>query len=71
MTRIERRIVRETAISDRGRPLVIELHPGGLIVRLKGTRKRWPISYESIHRLAVKVAADGQTCRTDEEETRR
>jgi hypothetical protein len=58
MKKSERRIVWETAISDRGRPLVMELHPGGLIVRLKGTRDRWPISYESLLWLAAKTAAD-------------
>lgn len=39
---------------------MVELHPGGLIIRLKGTRHRWPISYESIFWLAVKVAAEAQ-----------
>jgi len=39
---------------------VVELHPCGLIVRLKSTRQRWPISYESILWLAVKVAAEEQ-----------
>lgn len=60
MTKIVRRIVRETGVTERGKPLVVELHPGGLIVRLKGTRHRWPISYESILWLAVKVAAESQ-----------
>ena len=60
MTKIVRRIVRETAVTERGKPLVVELHPAGLIVRLKRTRQRWPISYESILWLAVKVAAEEQ-----------
>jgi hypothetical protein len=28
-------VVRETAVSDRGRPIVIELHPAHLVLRLK------------------------------------
>ena len=64
MTTIKRRIVRETGVTERGRPLVVELHPGGLIIRLKGTRHRWPISYESILWLAVKVAAEAQRAET-------
>ncbi len=60
MIKIVRRIVRETAVTERGKPLVVQLHPGGLIVRLKSTRQRWPISYESILWLAVKVAAEAQ-----------
>ena len=31
-------VVRETAVSDRGRPIVVELHPSHLVLRLKGLR---------------------------------
>ena len=60
MTRIGRPIVRETAARERGRPLLVELHPGFLAFRLKGTRQRWPISYESVFWSAVKLAAEKQ-----------
>jgi hypothetical protein len=58
MIRISRTIVRETAATERGRPLLIELHPGFLAIRLKGTRQRWPLSYISIFWHAVKAAAE-------------
>jgi len=60
MTRIGRPIVRETAARERGRPLLVELHPGFLALRLKGTRQRWPISHEAVFWSAVKLAAEKQ-----------
>ncbi len=41
MMKITRRLVRQTAATDRGRPLVVELHPGFVIFRLKRTRHRY------------------------------
>ena len=60
MTRIGRPILRETAVRERGRPLLVELHAGFMALRLKGTRQRWPISYESVFWSAVKLAAEKQ-----------
>lgn len=58
MTRIERPLLRETATVERGRPLLIELHPGFLVLRPKGTRQRWFISYETIFWTTVKATVE-------------
>ena len=58
MVKFGRTIVRETAASERGRALLIELHPAFLVIRLKGTRQRWALSYTSIFWCAVKAAAE-------------
>lgn len=58
MTTIRRIIVRETAVTERGRPLLVELHPGFLVLRLKGLRQRWSISYGGVFWAAVKAAVE-------------
>lgn len=58
MTKIERPLLRETAAVDRGRPLLIELHPGFLVLRPKGTRQRWSISYQAVFWMAVKTEVE-------------
>lgn len=51
-------LVRETAVHVRRRPVILELHPGFLVVRLKGLRSvRYPISYDAIHDLGARIAA--------------
>lgn len=60
MTKIERPLLRETAALERGRPLLIELHPGFLVLRPKGTRQRWSISYDAVFWTAVKAAVKEQ-----------
>jgi hypothetical protein len=58
MQKITRCLVRETAVSDRGRALVIELHPGYVIFRLKGTRQRYAIDWEALYRFAQRREAE-------------
>ncbi len=58
MQKITRCLVRETAVSDRGRPLLIELHPAYVVFRLKGTRQRYSIDWEALYRLAQRREAD-------------
>ena len=58
MQKITRRLVRETVVSDRGRPLLIELHPGYVIFRLKGTRQRYAIDWEAVYRFAQRREAE-------------
>lgn len=41
-------VVRETAVSDRGRPIVIELHPSHLVLRLKGQRDTHFLAYDAL-----------------------
>lgn len=51
-------ITRETAGMERGRPIMIEVHAGHLVLRLKGTRKRYALSYEGIFWAAAKAEAE-------------
>ena len=60
MRTIGRIIVRETAVTERGRPLLVELHPGFVVLRLKGLRQRWSIAYGSMFWVAVKTAVEEQ-----------
>jgi hypothetical protein len=47
---------RETASLYRGRPIIVELHPGYLTFRLKGTRKgRFSLSYAAGLEAAIKA----------------
>jgi hypothetical protein len=41
-------VVRETAVSDRGRPIVIELHPAHLVLRLKDLRDTHFVAYDAL-----------------------
>jgi hypothetical protein len=60
MTEIQasRPIVRETATYYRGRPLVVELHPGYISVREKGKRTAYALDYGRIFDRAVKLAVE-------------
>jgi hypothetical protein len=58
MQKITRYLVRETAVSDHGRPLLIELHPGYVVFRLKGTRQRYAIDWEALYRFAQRREAE-------------
>jgi hypothetical protein len=58
MQKITRRVVRETAAADRGRPLVVELHPGFVVFRLKGTRYRYSADWHTLYRFAQRAEAE-------------
>jgi hypothetical protein len=58
MLRITRRLVRETAAADRGRPLVVELHPGFVVFRLKRTRHRYSADWHTLYRFAQRAEAE-------------
>ena len=60
MTRITKPVTRESAAFDRGRALIVSLHPRHLEVRPKGTRRRYVISYDTCLWVAVKREADEQ-----------
>lgn len=51
-------LIRETALSERGRPILVELHPGFLILRLKGKRDRYSVPYDAVLWLAIKGEAE-------------
>jgi prophage tail gpP-like protein len=61
MTRIDRVLVRETAVGvrdgGRSRPLLVELHPRHVELRLKGTRRRLVLAYDAMYDLAAKMLA--------------
>lgn len=56
------RLVFETddAVFERGhnRQIVIEAHPGYCYLRLKGSRRRYPICYAAIFHRAAEMAAE-------------
>lgn len=51
-------VVRETAVSDRGRPVVIELHPSHLVLRLKGLRDTHYLAYDALLWCVMKNSAE-------------
>jgi hypothetical protein len=51
-------VVRETAISDRGRSIIIELHPSHLVLRLKGLRECHYVAYDALLWRVMKNAAE-------------
>jgi hypothetical protein len=58
MGKITRRLVRETAAVERGRPLIVELHPGFVVFRLKRTRYRYSADWHTLYRFAQKAEAE-------------
>jgi hypothetical protein len=54
MTRLDKPVTRESAVFDRGRALIVSLHPRHLEIRPKGTRTRYTASYDQIMWLAVR-----------------
>lgn len=60
MTALAQRKTRLTFETDtlvRRRPVVVEPEPLVCVVRLKGTRQRYPISWETIFMHAAEIAA--------------
>lgn len=51
-------VVRETAASDRGRAIVIELHPSHLVLRLKGLRESHFVAYDALLWRVMKNSAE-------------
>ena len=54
----DKKVIRETAVLDRGRPIVIELEPKYLRIRLKGERRALPLSYEELMWFACRREAE-------------
>lgn len=48
----------ETAVSDRGRAIIIELYPSHLALRLKGLRQSHFVAYDSLLWRVMKNAAE-------------
>lgn len=51
-------VVRETAVLDRGRPIVVELHPSHLVLRLKGLRDVHFLAYDALLWRIMKNSAE-------------
>ena len=47
-------VTRETPVLDRGRPLIVTLHPRYLEVRRKGTRESYNLPYDAVLSVAAK-----------------
>ena len=60
-------MVRETAVSERGRPIIIELHPSHLVLRLKGLRDSHFVAYDALLWRVMKVSAERIVFRTARE----
>jgi len=50
-------ITRETGTLYRRKPIVVELHAGYLVLRLKGTQQKYPVDYQTLLEVAMKIAA--------------
>ncbi len=47
---------RETAVNYKGRPIIVELHPGYMVVRLKGKRsEKYMLSYNAAFEAAARA----------------
>jgi hypothetical protein len=53
----EQSLIRETAAQERLRPLVVELHPHYLAIRVKGTHERVTVNYGAVLDLGRKLDA--------------
>lgn len=54
-------VIRETAVSDRGRPIIIELHPSHLALRLKGLRETHFVAYDALLWRVMKTRSSGRS----------
>jgi hypothetical protein len=57
MTIATKPVRRETAVIYRGRPLICELRPWGVILREKGRRLGVPVDYRAIYEFGFKIMA--------------
>jgi len=51
-------VIRETAASERGRPIVVELHPTHIVLRLKGLRDSHFVVYDALLWRVLKNSAE-------------
>ncbi len=56
--KVTRIIERETDCKERGLPIMIEVHARELVVRLKGQRQRYSVSYAGIYWMGAKAEAE-------------
>jgi hypothetical protein len=62
MTKLGKPVTRETSVIERGDPLIVELHPKYLVLRVKGKRtSAVSIPYDSAYDLGRKLAARSVT----------
>lgn len=64
-----RPVRRETGVVYRGRPLVVELRPWGVILREKGRRLSVPVDYRAVYDLGFKIMA--RAARAEKEKRRK
>lgn len=58
MTQLTKPVTRETLSRDRGKPLIVTLHPTYLELRAKGTRRRYTLTYEACLWQSIKRELD-------------
>jgi len=51
-------VVRAAAVSDRGRSIIVELHPSHLVLRLKGLRETYFVAYDALLWRIMKNSAE-------------
>ena len=71
MTALTRPVRRETAACYRGRPLIVELHPGYIVLREKGTRRAVTVDYKTALEVGYKILARQQQAEQGKARTRR
>lgn len=57
MTKLTHSIERETHVQIQNRPLIVEILPGAVILRRKGTQESYAVPWDAIWSLGAKMAA--------------
>lgn len=60
MRKIGKKLIRETAARERGRAIVLTLHPKFMTLHLKSTREAYNLDYEAAFSLAAKHSIGGK-----------
>jgi hypothetical protein len=58
MIAIKRPVVRESSLKECGRPIIVELYPSFLTLRLKGLRQRHALAYDVLYWRAQRAEAE-------------
>lgn len=56
MTKLTKPVIRETDSLEDSWPVVVELHPQSLVVRLKGKREAYALDYDELLLVARRLA---------------
>jgi hypothetical protein len=56
MTKLLRKVIRQTRSDAQGQPIIVELHPTALFIRTKGSRESFPLTYAELYDIATRDA---------------